>query len=130
MTPGVTESWIKPLFELTDSAAPRTLALETNMATVKLEGWIGRSEFEWSIGRPSYSFFQVKDKPKDCADTVWLQPHTIEVEVPDDEALIGARIAGVDQELQDTRAEAQVTINGLLERKSKLLALTFESSQP
>lgn len=92
---------------------------------VQIKGWVVRYQASY-MNEPCWFFSVGSTPPKDDDDSISVCEHTIEVEVPDEVALIPQRVAGLRAEAQRLRLRAEEGVAVIKEREEKLLALTNE----
>lgn len=92
---------------------------------VSIKGWIVRYQASY-MDEPCWLFNVTSTRPKDNDDSISVCEHTIEIEVPDEVALIPQRVAGLRAEAQRLRVRAEEGVALIREREEKLLALTNE----
>lgn len=92
---------------------------------VKISGWVVRYQASY-MNEPCWVFNVTSIRPTDDDDSISVCEHTIEIEVPDEVALIPQRVAGLRAEAHRLRLRAEEGVALLKEREEKLLALTNE----
>lgn len=92
------------------------------MKTIEIKGWLYAKQ-GWS-GQIEFTFFDFETSE----DSDWIQicPHVTRVEVPDSFDFRSAEITSLEKRLEKVRAAFVATQTEILDRISKLQALTFD----
>ncbi|ANA34455.1 hypothetical protein LMG18090_04731 [Ralstonia mannitolilytica] len=92
------------------------------MKTIEIKGWLYAKQ-GWD-GKTEFTFFDFEVG----ADSDWIQicPHIAHIEMPEDFDIRSAEITSLEKKLEKVRAAFMATQTEILDRISKLQALTFD----
>lgn len=94
------------------------------MKTIEIKGWLYARQ-GWS-GKVEFTFFDFE--PSEDSDWIQICPHVAYIEVPESFDFRSAEIASLEKKLAKVRAAFTATQAEILERISKLQALTFDAA--
>lgn len=89
----------------------------------KLKVWITDSAAQYGYDKDSINGYAYSNA--EMSDCGWTLAGTAEItiKIESDDALVKNMVSAIDAQIQKTKADAQVAINALEERKQQLLAL-------
>ncbi|MGK2829206.1 hypothetical protein ACSI5F_03755 [Ralstonia pseudosolanacearum] len=103
------------------------------MKTIEIKGWIYAAIHSVVPDRPAYSFHELDDMSfmnSKYTTYVKVMPHTMVVEIPDSEIdYRTARIAALESERENVRAELGKRITDINGEISKLQAIEFNATE-
>ena len=88
---------------------------------IKIKSYLHRFQDPTDV-QPLWMLYPWKNETADC---IFIREETITVEVPDGD-MLRERLAVIDDVISKTRAEAEIAIQKLFDKRGKLLALTNE----
>ena len=96
----------------------------------RIQGVIAITQFDWQPREEaSISFISTYGQPfKDTQTTIAIQPHTIEVEIPDEFDTTPQKIAALQSIKRELKAATQLELNHLESEIAKLQCLTYHTT--
>ena len=97
---------------------------------ITINGCIRRSDYAW-MQEPAYDFVKIyadDEPPSDTEETVMIQRHVLEVEIPENFDGTAQKIAALQKKMANIEAQARKELMKAQEQISKLQALTYEGA--